>query len=87
VVFFVNGICERRYSMALITSIGRQYNKPNIRKQVEVRAEFFEIEGKYVQIQTYSSNKSQTKSRSQTIRLTKKAALDLAALINNVFNK
>lgn len=74
--------------MATIKSIHRNYKKKaNNRKQVEVDADFFEIDDKYVQIQTYSSSKSKIKSRSQTIRLNKKVALDLVDLINNVFNK
>lgn len=74
--------------MAVIQSIKRNYKeKPSKRKQVEVNADFFEVDGGYVQIQTYSSATSETKSRSQTIRLTRKVALDLVDLINNVFNK
>ena len=73
--------------MAIIKSIHRSYEGINTKKQVEVDAEFFEVDGGYVQIQTYSSATSETKSRSQTIRLTRKVALDLVDLINNVFNK
>ena len=72
--------------MALIKSIKRSYKTKAFRKQqAEVDAEFYEIGNDFVQIQTYSSAKSKTGSRSQTIRLTKEVAKDLADLIYNAF--
>lgn len=73
--------------MAIITSIQRNYTQTTkFRKQVEVKATFLKIDDNCVQIQTNSSSRSQTKSRSQTIRLNKEASKDLIDLLKNAFN-